>query len=232
MPSWAWEEVDRFVNWDEYNDFRVWLIEQTKAGIAYQIAVPDWYQHFETIGIHWYYKPDNDSVWELSDPDPPGAGGFSPVPREKIIGELALPPHLAKNIVILPGEVTQEKARYGKREEVVVLVQIEADDLSSRICASFDSDGDLVLAGQDIGDYVKERLGRDEYEYALIVPASSVSSLAEMLAKHVGVPPGDDLASFVLNSLKSFFSDHKIMTTSGFQRWLNANNIPSQNLVR
>ena len=47
------------------------------------------------------------------------------------------------------------------------LSEQKSASVTSYLRAGFNQEGDLVLEGQDIGSFVEEAWGRDEYEYWL-----------------------------------------------------------------
>ena len=78
-----------------------------------------------------------------------------------------------------------------------------ADDLS-RLEAILKENGDLVLEGYDLGDVVKEAWGDDDYEYWLTVNKEHVLKV-------------------LLELIKDQFT-----TSSGFRKWLESKDIPSE----
>lgn len=63
----------------------------------------------------------------------------------------------------------------------VTLMDVHEPDIRIRLDASLGPDGDLCLAGQDLGPRVAELTGDDEYEYFLTVRAPHVRAVAAAL---------------------------------------------------
>ncbi|MDA2933981.1 hypothetical protein MYX82_06520 [Acidobacteria bacterium AH-259-D05] len=53
----------------------------------------------------------------------------------------------------------------------VKLIQKETDEISISLTAEINSDGELVLSGQDLGPRVEELWGDMDYEYWTTVPS-------------------------------------------------------------
>jgi hypothetical protein len=65
----------------------------------------------------------------------------------------------------------------------VLLCEIKNEELHSTITLKIESNGDLVIEGQDIGEYVEQLRGHDEYEYKLIVDGQYKDSILLHLIK-------------------------------------------------
>lgn len=67
---------------------------------------------------------------------------------------------------------------------------------SRRIWASLDSDGSLVISGQDIGPKVQQFFGTDEYEFAHTVPVAYLGSFFSLLGVESFDNPLDAIKQF------------------------------------
>ncbi len=86
----------------------------------------------------------------------------------------------------------------------VVLVE-QAGETSARIAAAVLANGDLQLAGQDIGKAPSEILGDPDYEYWLTVPAAHKDAL--LLAPLESLHKGDP---YVVSKMKALLEARKI----------------------
>jgi hypothetical protein len=108
----------------------------------------------------------------------------------------------------------------------VELWSVRRPDLTSVLHAGFDDDGELVLAGQDLGGSVEKYFGEDEYEYWYRVKPALIARLAGELAQATGqpLPEGDAVAPFVTESIRRLFAgpEHGLHFTSSaaFAEWL------------
>ena len=67
---------------------------------------------------------------------------------------------------------------------------------SRRIWASLDSDGSLVISGQDIGPKVQQFFGTDEYEFAHTVPVAYLRAFFSLLGVESFDNPLDIIKQF------------------------------------
>ncbi len=79
-------------------------------------------------------------------------------------------------------------------EVVIVDEQIGAD--SRRIWASLDTEGNLVISGQDIGPKVERFFGTDEYEFAHTVPVVHLRAFFLLLGVENFENPLDAIKQF------------------------------------
>ena len=86
--------------------------------------------------------------------------------------------------------------RVGKNEHQVLEVYIN-------------DDGDLVFAGYDMGDFVKEYWGDFDYEYWLTIKAENIPTVLLLL-------------------IKECFEHEIFKNHSEFKTWLNKKKIPSE----
>ena len=66
---------------------------------------------------------------------------------------------------------------------VVSMRQLRREDLRSFLDAGINEDGDLVLEGQDLGEFVEQAMGTDEYEYAKTYAKSTFPAILEALSE-------------------------------------------------
>lgn len=84
-----------------------------------------------------------------------------------------------------------------------VVAQSVKDEKNSRtLKVSISENGELVLAGYDVGDVVRELWGHDDYEYQVTVPAEYKDYALLLLIKE------------------------RFETSSAFTEWLQKNDIP------
>ena len=76
---------------------------------------------------------------------------------------------------------------------VVSMRQLRREDLRSFLDAGINEDGDLVLEGQDLGEFVEQAMGTDEYEYAKTYAKSTFPAILEAL----GEPAGSDILEVI-----------------------------------
>ncbi|HUY00034.1 MAG TPA: hypothetical protein VMV49_10805 [Candidatus Deferrimicrobium sp.] len=86
----------------------------------------------------------------------------------------------------------------------ITIYDIRTESSHSTLEACIDDQGDLVLEGYDIGDFVKEYWGDSDYEYWLRVKAEHVPAVLLWLIQE------------------------RFKTDSEFRNWLDAKKIPSQ----
>jgi hypothetical protein len=116
----------------------------------------------------------------------------------------------------------------------VILWSTRRKDLFSELRAGFDVEGNLHVDGQDIGSFVEEHFGRDEYEYYITVRQPQIARLAGALAEALGEPsPGTDaIPPFVTASLKKIYSEPKAVlhftSSTDFREWLKKNDIEGE----
>jgi hypothetical protein len=76
---------------------------------------------------------------------------------------------------------------------VVSMRQLRREDLRSFLDAGINEDGDLVLEGQDLGEFVEQAMGTDEYEYANTYAKTTFPAILEAL----GEPAGSDILEVI-----------------------------------
>jgi hypothetical protein len=76
---------------------------------------------------------------------------------------------------------------------VVSMRQLRREDLRSFLDAGINEDGDLVLQGQDLGEFVEAAMGTDEYEYAKTYAKSTFPAILEAL----GEPADSDILEVI-----------------------------------
>ena len=86
----------------------------------------------------------------------------------------------------------------------IKLIESKSDRISIHLSARIKENGDLVLEGQDLGEFVKERFGDSDYEYSLIVKAEYKDTI-------------------LLNLIQERFADD-----SEFRGWLDEKQIPCE----
>lgn len=65
----------------------------------------------------------------------------------------------------------------------VSMRQLRREDLRSFLDAEINDDGDLVLQGQDLGEFVEQAMGTDDYEYAKTYAKSTFPTILEALGE-------------------------------------------------
>jgi hypothetical protein len=116
----------------------------------------------------------------------------------------------------------------------VILWSRRSKDLFSELRAGFDAEGHLHVDGQDIGSFVEDSMGRDEYEYFIIVQQPQVAGLAAALAQALGdpAPAGDAVLPFVTAALKKIYDEPPtalhFTTSTDLREWLKQNDIKSE----
>ena len=76
---------------------------------------------------------------------------------------------------------------------VVSMRQLRREDLRSFLDAEINDGGDLVLQGQDLGEFVEAAMGTDEYEYAKTYAKSTFPAILEAL----GEPADSDILEVI-----------------------------------
>lgn len=99
----------------------------------------------------------------------------------------------------------------------VLLFFLQTDHVKVTIEAFFDSTGNLIVEGYDIGKSVEEYWGDSDYEYSVTVPAEEVIKVYELFA----LPKGNQ------QQLLSWLQAHYNTNTcySDFRQWLEVNKI-------
>jgi hypothetical protein len=90
----------------------------------------------------------------------------------------------------------------------VILREERTASGSSHLRARVDDNGDVVIEGQDLGETPQRFWGSGEYEWAITIPAESVSDLVIKL----GGQPGDD----ALDLLATRFHEDESHATTTF----------------
>jgi hypothetical protein len=86
----------------------------------------------------------------------------------------------------------------------IKLIESKSERLSIYLSAKIEENGNLVLEGQDLGEFVEERYGDGDYEYSLTVKAEYKDTI-------------------LLNLIKERFADD-----SKFRDWLDEKQIPCE----
>jgi hypothetical protein len=90
----------------------------------------------------------------------------------------------------------------------VSLRSYENERVQSRLDAGFNSEGDPVLEGYDIGPWIEEFWGDADYEYYCTVRRKDMPQLIEELLRETGepAPTAECRQSFVTATLKTLFA--------------------------
>lgn len=86
----------------------------------------------------------------------------------------------------------------------IKMIESKSERISVYLEAKIKENGDLVLEGQDIGEFVEEQFGDSDYEYSLSVKAEYKDTI-------------------LLNLIKEKFAND-----SEFKAWLEEKGIPSE----
>lgn len=86
----------------------------------------------------------------------------------------------------------------------ITLIESKSKRISVFLEAKIKENGDLVLEGQDLGEWVKENFGDSDYEYSLTVKAEYKDTI-------------------LLNLIKEKFAND-----SEFREWLKEKQIPNE----
>ena len=86
----------------------------------------------------------------------------------------------------------------------ITLIESKSDRISVHLTAKVDENGDLILEGQDLGEFVQEQFGDSDFEFSLKVKAEYKDTI-------------------LLNLIKEKFAND-----SEFKAWLDEKQIPSE----
>ena len=99
----------------------------------------------------------------------------------------------------------------------MIIVKVREGRTDYCLTGSINKDGDLVLAGSDLGAMVKEMFETDEYEYFYVVKASDVPRVCAALGT---------TSDALFERLRALLAPHGTGASTQWKAWLTAQGIP------
>ncbi len=79
MTNSEWKKIDEFQSFEEYEQFKKWIMGQVSLNKAYKEEVQERYSGAMMREELWFKHPASGAIWRLVEPDPPFYGVFEPV---------------------------------------------------------------------------------------------------------------------------------------------------------
>lgn len=84
MKAFAWEDIDNFNDWAEFEQFRAWIASELESGVAISQPAVQSYRNLDAFKEEWFEHTASKEVWRLVWPDPPFAGIFEKVVHQQL----------------------------------------------------------------------------------------------------------------------------------------------------